>query len=227
MTQNTVNALIFDLDGVLVDTMRIHFQAWEALAEDHQLPFDQAMKDSFRGLPQSKCIKRLFANQALSETDTHKILQQKNDTYQAIIHDTPPNKLLVDGVLKFLESARNINLKLGIASSSVSADMVIQHTGLNNYVDVVANGLTVNNGKPATDIFVWVAGALRTLPSHCIVFEDGLVGLQAARQAGMFSVGIGTGYWLAENANWQFSDMKSIQLKHLLEQVIEHNKEAI
>ncbi len=227
MNQDTIKAFIFDLDGVLVDTMPLHFQAWSKLASQYNRPFDQAMKDSFRGLPQHQCLKRLFANQNLSKTETHALLQKKNDAYQAIIHNSSVDNLLMDGVLSLLQSARDAGLKLGIASSSVSADIVIQHTGLNDYVDAVANGFTVNNGKPATDIFVWVAGALKVAPRNCVVFEDGAVGLQAARQAGMLRVGIGSGSWLADHANWQFPHIKSIPLEILLEHITENNKEAI
>jgi len=222
----TIKALIFDLDGVLVDTMPLHFKAWEKLAEQHNRPFDQTMKDSFRGLPQRKCLAKLFAEQDLSSTDIQNLLQQKNDAYQAIIRNSEPDDLLTPGTLAFLSAAGDRGLKCGIASSSVSAEMVIQHTNLIDYVDAFAHGLTVNNGKPSTDIFVWVSGALGIPPRNCIVFEDGDVGLQAANKAGMWTTGIGTGEWLKQ-ANWQFPAIEFIELDDLLQQAIVHDKEAI
>ncbi|MEL6407616.1 MAG: beta-phosphoglucomutase family hydrolase [Chloroflexota bacterium] len=223
----TIKALIFDLDGVLVDTMPLHFRAWEFIADQHNRPFDTAMRNSFRGLPQHKCLARLFDSAVLSPEERHDILQQKNTTYQTIIRETAPSDLLADGVLALLASAKSHDLRLGIASSSVSAEMVIRHTGLIDIVDTFADGLVVNNGKPATDIFVWVAGALGVAPRQAVVFEDGDVGLQAANTAGMTTVGIGNGQWLAQ-ADYQFSAMRDVNLEMLLQPAnIQNDKEAI
>ena len=222
----TIKALIFDLDGVLVDTMPLHFRAWEVVAERYHRPFDRAMKDSFRGLPQSKCIQRLFDTEALSPQATRDILEQKNNYYQGVIRETSADELLADGVLDLLVNARDAGLKTGIASSSVSARLVVEHTGLIDCVDIVADGMVVSNGKPSSDIFVWVSGALQIPPRECIVFEDGDAGLRAAQQAGMLTVGIGTGDWLKQ-ANWQFPDMSFIQLNDLLQEISIQDNEAI
>ncbi|MEM9955069.1 MAG: beta-phosphoglucomutase family hydrolase [Chloroflexota bacterium] len=222
----TIKALIFDLDGVLVDTMPLHFQAWEIIAQQYNRPFDDDMRNSFRGLPQRKCLATLFNDNDLSPEQVRNILSQKNQTYRSIIQATSPSDLFAEGVPDLLDEAHSLGLKLGIASSSVSAEQVIEHTGLINQVSAYADGYVVNNGKPATDIFVWVAGALGIPPRHCMVFEDGNVGLQAARIAGMTTVGIGNGSWLAQ-ADYQFSTMRDIALETLLEHTITQDKEAI
>ncbi|MEO1286514.1 MAG: HAD-IA family hydrolase, partial [Chloroflexota bacterium] len=200
--------------------------AWHHQKGDYVALQSVPMRDSFRGLPQRKCLARLFDVATLSSEQAQNILHQKNQTYQNIIRNSAPSDLLIDGVMDLLERASTIGLKLGIASSSVSAELVIHHTRLIEKVDAFADGYVVNNGKPASDIFVWVAGALGIAPRNCMVFEDGDVGLQAARIAGMTTIGMGTGAWLSQ-ADYQFSIMREVELDALVKQSLADNKEAI
>lgn len=219
-------AFIFDLDGVLVNSVQLHYQAWARVAELHDIHFDQARMDSFRGLPREACLQSLFQDRPLSSQQIPDLLRLKDEAYQYAVRQAHPDDLLMPGVFKFLDDTRDAGIPLGIASSSVNAIFVAEHLGLSPYMDCIADGTTVENGKPAADIFIWVAGALRTRPSNCIAFEDGLVGIQAAKQAGMYVVGIGEGAWLRQ-ADCQYTQFSDLQLLKLLAQATVHIEQAM
>ncbi len=183
-------AVIFDLDGVLADTVEYHYRAWQQIAALLDVPFDRAMMNQFRGRRRQDCLRDLLGERQLSDAEFERYMILKDDIYLQDVAQMTADSLL-PGVLSFIAAAHEQGLKLGVASSSQSAKLVLEKTELLPYMAVVGDGTTVQRPKPAPDIFVWVAGALRVRPARAVVFEDSQAGVQAACTAGMFVVGVG------------------------------------
>jgi beta-phosphoglucomutase len=187
---SVIQALIFDLDGVLADTLPLHFRAWQHLATQHNIPLEDDAFEQFRGRHSRDSLAALFAEQVLSDDQIEHYLRIKNEHYLAQIEAIELNALLADGAYDLIHTAKATGLKVGVASSSTNTHKLIEKVGLQSQFDVIADGFTVQQPKPAPDIFLWVADALGVEPSSCIVFEDSSVGVEAAHTAGMVVIGI-------------------------------------
>lgn len=197
-----IAALIFDLDGVLVNTVSLHFRAWAHLAERHGITFAQDDMPRLRGRQRRDCLLDLFAGRSLTEAEIAAYLEIKDHYYLDLLSQSTPADLLTPGAADLVEAARTRRLKLGVASSSANAVAVLRYVGLSDAMQAIADGTTVVRSKPAPDIFIWTAGALGVSPMRCLAFEDSHAGMAAAHQAGMFVVGIGE----------QFSDQAHVML---------------
>jgi beta-phosphoglucomutase len=184
-------ALIFDLDGVLVNTVDLHFRAWQLLAEAHEIPFTWTDMIGFRGRHRRDCLLTLFNTRELTESQIVEYIETKDRCYLDLVSRRSPQDLVASGAFTLIERAQSLGLRTGVASSSVNAVRLLEYVGLYPLIDVVADGNTVQRSKPAPDIFLWVAGALNAHPGACIAFEDSEAGIAAARIAGMFVVGVG------------------------------------
>ena len=188
MTRPT--AFIFDLDGVLTDTAEFHFRAWKRLADEYGLPFTREDNDQLRGVDRRESLRRLLKGKVVPPEQFDAWLTLKNDYYRAFLTELSTADTL-PGVRQFLEQAKALSLKLGVASASKNAHEVLGKLGILAFFDAIGDGFSVHNAKPAPDLFVWVAGRLNAPPMDTVVFEDAGAGIDAAIQSGMHSVGIG------------------------------------
>lgn len=182
-----LQGFIFDLDGVIVDTVDLHFRAWQQMFGELGISYDRADRDRFRGVHQRQIL--LTKARDLSEAQIAYYLALKDSVYRRLLAEAR-HEILLTPVLALLHEARAQHLKIGLASSSTNARHVLDLVGLRALFDAIADGHTVCRNKPAPDIFVWVAGALGLNPGAIAVVEDGSAGVEAARTAGMFTVGI-------------------------------------
>lgn len=210
-----VEALIFDLDGVLVNTVGLHYQAWAHLADEHNIRFNETDMARFRGRQRRDCLLDLFDGRSLTEAEIAAYLEIKDRVYLDLLDQAAPEALLVPHARDLIDAARARSLKLGVASSSANAVAVLHYVGLHDALDVIADGTTVANSKPAPDIFLWTAGALGVSPMQCLVFEDSRAGIAAARGAGMIAVGIGA-HDFTDQAHLIVPDFKTLTLDDVL-----------
>jgi beta-phosphoglucomutase len=208
-------ALIFDLDGVLANTIDLHYRAWKHLADQHRIPFSPADVDRFRGIQRHDFVIELFAPAHLTPAQVEAYADLKNAIYVEALRQTPADALLVPNARDLITQAQRAGLRVGVASSSTNAISTLIHTDLYDLIDVVADGNTVTRSKPEPDIFLWTAGALRVHPREVIVFEDAAAGVAAACTAGMFAVGIGRRD-LLRRAHLVCPDLQTIQLDTVL-----------
>lgn len=206
-------AIIFDLDGVLADTVEYQYQAWRYIAGLIGIPFERGDMDRMRGRQRRDCLLDLLDGRSVTEAEIVRLMALKDEYYLAGIAGMTSANLL-PGVMPLIQTARERRLKLGVASSSLSALPVLEKTGLLQMMDAVADGSTVCRSKPAPDIFLWTAGALGVRPSKVIVFEDSRAGVQAARTAGMTVVGVGDGD-LTEDAHFRVTSLEEFDLDSL------------
>lgn len=185
-------ALIFDLDGVLTDTAHTHYLAWKRLADEIGVPFDETVNLRLKGVDREASLAIILerATRAFDAAERHALAERKNGYYRAAIERVGPQDLFA-GAAALLDAARARGLKLGLASASKNAALLVQRLGIAERFDWIADAATVARAKPDPEIFLSVAQALGVAPERCIGIEDAAAGIAAIRAAGMAAVGIG------------------------------------
>ncbi len=185
-----IEAVIFDLDGVITETAEYHFQAWKRLASEEGIPFSRADNEKLRGVSRQESLRLLLAGREISEELADDWMARKNRYYQEMIAELTPDDLL-PGVATLLAELRAMDLKVAIASASRNAPDVISRLGIESQLDGCADGSSIERQKPAPDLFLYTARLLKVPPARCLVIEDAAAGIQAAQAAGMVTLGIG------------------------------------
>ncbi len=184
-------AILFDLDGVLTDTSEYHYQAWKHLADDEGIPFTHEENDAhLRGVGRRDSLMYIIRGRQYIEEEIQEMMDRKNRYYLDLIKQMSP-KEVVPGGRELLEELRQAGIKTAIASASKNADLVLQRLDILKYLDAVADGNSVKNGKPAPDIFVYAAGMVHVPVSECLGVEDADAGIEAIKNAGMQALAIG------------------------------------
>ncbi|HEX6982141.1 MAG TPA: beta-phosphoglucomutase [Balneolaceae bacterium] len=212
-------AWIFDLDGVIVETAQFHYKSWKQLADKLEIPFDEVKNESLKGVSRKKSLQKILAmdNRNIPEDEFQQLMDQKNEWYQGFISKLTPGDIL-DGIPDFLTQLKAMNVKLAIGSSSKNAEYIINYLQLNDMFDAVIDGTKVTKTKPHPEVFLKGAEVLETEPVDCIVFEDAVSGVQAAKEAGMTCVGVGSEDFLSE-ADLVITSFKDLTPKKLLIQL--------
>lgn len=213
---DSLRAIIFDLDGVITDTVELHLRAWEQLARDVGLPMPVNFRDSLRGVSRRESLKRLLNGYAVDEETAQEWMLRKNMHYLALIAFLTPDAIL-PGVVDLLDQADAAGLKKAVASSSMNAKFVLRKLGLFDRMDAISDTSMIPRAKPEPDLFMWAAGRLGVLPSEAIVFEDAADGVQAARAGGFWVVGLGD--MLLEKAHVRYPDLSGVSLNEVLKAV--------
>lgn len=184
------------MDGVIVDSMAIHIQAWNRYLEEQGIAVTN-LEQRMLGKHNTELVLDLFAGCELTAADVAAHGERKEQLYRDMMADILTEKL-VPGVGSFLE--RHDDLPAGIGSNAEPANVafVLGRTGLGRYFDAVVDGNQVERPKPHPDVFLKAAEMLGALPDRCIVFEDSPTGVRAARAAGMRVVGVATTCGLAD-----------------------------
>ena len=188
-----IRGLLFDLDGVLVNTNPLHYQAWKELAEELGIPFTPKDHEAFLGVSRAQCLELLLqkGDQSFSPQEKARLCGRKNDRYRELIGGLTPAALL-PGVPEFLKAARAEGYRIGLGSVSKNAGFILEKLKITAFFDAVIDGTGILNGKPDPEVFLKGARALNLLPEQCVVFEDSAAGIEAAHRGGMKAVGIGT-----------------------------------
>ncbi|GAB4217580.1 MAG: beta-phosphoglucomutase family hydrolase [Rhodoferax sp.] len=191
--QSKVAALIFDMDGTVVDSMPAHAQSWQAFAQQHGLTID--LPDLMRrttGRTGAECMRELFERD-LTDDEAWTLIAAKEALYRA---QFGPQFRSVAGFHAFYGQARTLGLRVGLGTAGDQENIAfaLGHLALPLPFDAVVGGDEGLRGKPEPDIFLAVAQRIGVAPQHCMVFEDAPFGIEAARRAGMRAVAICTGH---------------------------------
>jgi beta-phosphoglucomutase len=193
-----LQAVLFDLDGVLVDTAEFHYRAWQRLADELTIPFDRTRNHAFRGVGRMECLEKLLGvhGKFFAAEEKHLLADRKNAYYLDLIR-TLSSRHLAPGVTRLLaglnaaEGGGNGGIRTAVVSASRNARLVLDRLGIADRFDVLIDGNDVTRGKPDPQGFLLAADRLRVRPERCVVVEDAESGARAAQAAGMAVVGIG------------------------------------
>jgi beta-phosphoglucomutase len=209
-------AAIFDLDGVLVDSARLHFVAWKRIADELGIGFDEQANEALKGVDRMGSLDHILrlGGRSLDPAAREELAARKNGYYlDALANMTEADVL--PGACDLLARARGAGLALGVASASRNAATVLDRAGLAPEIDFVADAAAVARSKPAPDIFLACAVGLGVAPADCVGFEDAAAGVTAIKAAGMVAIGIGDDAMLAE-ADQVFASTVTVDFDQVL-----------
>jgi beta-phosphoglucomutase len=186
-------ACIFDLDGVIVDTAKYHFLAWKRLADDIGIHFTEKDNERLKGVSRMASLEIILeiGNMKLSEAKKEDFAGLKNKWYVEYISRMTPEEIL-PGTLEFLKELKAAKIPVAVGSASKNTPLILERVNIKNLFDAVADGNNVHRAKPDPEVFLKAAELLKVRPARCVVFEDAAAGVQAALNAGMKCVGIGS-----------------------------------
>jgi beta-phosphoglucomutase len=194
ITTSTIQAVIFDLDGVITDTAEHHYLAWKAIADELHIRFTRAFNENLKGVSRMDSLKLLLSQAdtpvQFTDKEMEELADRKNKLYQSLIESITPADIL-PGVAEFTAELQRRGIKTAIASASKNAFTVMNSLKLTNAFDIIVDAAKIKNTKPDPEVFSTAAELLGVEPNHCVGVEDAAAGVQAIKAAGMFAVAIG------------------------------------
>jgi beta-phosphoglucomutase len=142
-----IRGVIFDLDGVLTDTSEYHYLAWQRMADEEELPFDRKVNEKLRGVSRAQSLRIILAGRGVSDEHFEDMMERKNRYYQAFLEGITPDNIL-PGAMALLEEVRSLGLKVAIGSASKNTRTVVDRLEIDNKLDVIADGYSVERPKP-------------------------------------------------------------------------------
>ena len=208
-------AFIFDLDGVIVDTAKYHFLAWQKIAQQLGIEFTPEHNEELKGVSRVRSLDIILdlGNIQATQEQKNKWLVQKNDDYLSYLV-TMDERELLPGVLPVLQFLKENNQPIALGSASKNARPILEKTKTIHYFDAIVDGNDVTNAKPDPEVFLRAAKLLNVANENAYVFEDSVAGIQAANIANMNSIGIGDAKILHE-AKYLFKDFTFIDVSFI------------
>ena len=205
---------IFDLDGVITDTAKFHYQAWKALADSLGISFDE----TFNGISRMDSLDRILAHghreNAFTPAEKEALAQQKNDHYVQLLEHLTTEDVL-PGVVPLLQQAQARHIPCAVASASKNAPLILEKLGVRAYFATIVDPDSLSKGKPDPEIFLAAADSIGVLPQNAIGFEDAQSGIDGLKAAGIYAVGLSASQPLI-GADMQVSEMTELSVDALL-----------
>lgn len=181
-------ALIFDMDGTLVDSGQLHEFAWTAMLNRYGIPIDRKFMRSLAGVPTRGTIEILLEKFNLKIDAS---LDEMNAFKEQVVHENMHQYVKPTALLEIAQKYEGVKpMAVGTGADTQEAESILKICGLHKYVSVIVGADQVQNPKPAPDTFLRCAELLGVDPKQCVVFEDSKLGLQAAASAGMAGVDV-------------------------------------
>jgi beta-phosphoglucomutase len=187
-----IRACIFDLDGVIVDTARYHFLAWNRLAKELGFFFSETDNELLKGVSRMRSLDILLETGGMDlPVDQKEILAaRKNEWYLELIRKMTPDEIL-PGVPHFLKLLKAEGVPAAIGTASKNAGLILKQIGMEHAFDCLIDGYQVTQAKPDPEVFLKAAFSMGMTPEECVVFEDAQAGIEAAHRGGMKCIGVG------------------------------------
>lgn len=185
-------AIIFDLDGVLVSTDKLHYKAWKAIADQENIYFDEEINNRLRGVSRMASLEIILerGNREYSQEEKEKLAEAKNEIYKESLKELSPSDLF-DHAVETITALKEKGIKVAIGSSSKNTRTILRQLGIGDVFDAISDGNNITHSKPHPEVFLKAAEFLGLEPENCTVVEDAYAGIDAAKAAGMTAVGIG------------------------------------
>ena len=209
---------IFDLDGVITDTAKFHYQAWKALADSLGIPIDETFNETLKGISRMDSLDRILAHghleNAFTPAEKEALAQQKNDHYVQLLEHLTTEDVL-PGVVPLLQQAQARHIPCAVASASKNAPLILEKLGVRAYFATIVDPDSLSKGKPDPEIFLAAANSIGVLPQNAIGFEDAQSGIDGLKAAGIYAVGLSANQPLL-GADMQVSEMTELSVDALL-----------
>lgn len=188
--------IIFDLDGVICHTDEYHYQAWKKLANYLHIPFDREINNQLRGVGRMDSLNIILQNAHILDVNIQtkeKYAKMKNDYYVQLIKNMNQSHLSND-VLATLQKLKQKGYLLAIGSSSKNTKFILNNLGIMDQFDTICDGTNIRYAKPNPEVFLKAAQQLHLLVQECVVVEDAISGIDAAKNGQFNCFGMGDAY---------------------------------
>ena len=212
-----IKAVIFDMDGVIVNNHHYHYKAFQAFCKKYNFPLtENYYKENFNGRVMAEIVEIIF-NEKLSREDVLKYEEEKEKMYRELY---APDIKPVDGLTDFLKELKDNGIPTAIATSAPTknVEFTMKHTGVDKYIDVIVDSSGVTKGKPDPEIYLKAARLINMPPENCLVFEDAILGIKAGKGAGMKVIALATTHAkeeLKDHSQQIIPSFKDFRLKSL------------
>jgi beta-phosphoglucomutase len=188
-----IKAFIFDLDGVIVDTARYHFLAWERLAKELGFSFTESQNEALKGVSRMQALDILLdiGGVDASPAEKERLASRKNEWYVEYL-GTLTHDSMLPGAADFIEATHRLGIKTALGSASKNARTILEKLDIVNDFEAIVDGTMTSRAKPDPQVFELGAQQLGVPYESCVVFEDAQAGIEAANAANMIAVGIGS-----------------------------------
>jgi beta-phosphoglucomutase len=188
-----IKAVIFDLDGVIVSTDEFHYQGWQRLADEEGICFDRKINERLRGVSRTESLEIILekAERNYSREEKTEMAERKNNYYRELLHTLSPDDVF-PGIRKMLKELKDKGIKIAIGSSSKNTPFILQKIGMERSFDAISDGNQIKKSKPDPEVFLLAASKLQIPPDRCLVVEDADAGVEAAINAGMKCLAVGS-----------------------------------
>ncbi len=188
----TDRGFIFDLDGVVVDTAKYHYLAWNKLAQQLGFEFTEKHNELLKGVSRRTSLDILLDIGGVDTDEAEKEvwMETKNTDYLGYIRKMTPEEILPKAQ-QVIQEIKDLGYKVALGSASKNASEILNRIGLFDDFDVIVDGTHVSKAKPDPEVFLKAAAQMGVQPQNCLVFEDAVAGIEAAKNAGMIAIGIG------------------------------------
>jgi len=180
------------MDGVIVDTAKFHFLAWQRLASSLSIEFTEVQNEELKGVSRVESLEKILSwgNVVLNNAKKLELMDLKNRWYLEYAEQVVPSEML-PGVFDFLNELKQREIRIGLGSSSKNAVLILEKLGILEIFDTVIDGNKIHMSKPHPEVFQRGAAELRLQPIEIVVFEDAQSGVEAAKSGGFYCIGIG------------------------------------
>lgn len=211
--ESMIKAVIFDLDGVIVSTDKLHYKAWKVMADKEGIYFDEEINHQLRGISRMASLEIILqrADREYNDSEKFNLAFFKNDIYRKSLDDLTPDDIF-PGILDLLDTLEKNGVKIAIGSSSKNAKKILDRIGLIDRFDAISDGTNISRSKPDPEVFLKAAEFMGLPYEECAVVEDAIAGIEAAKRGNMMAFAVGD----AKNSpikDYDFEEMLSVILK--------------
>ncbi|MFM5716047.1 beta-phosphoglucomutase [Aeromonas allosaccharophila] len=211
-----LEAVVFDLDGVITDTAHYHFVAWRDMALGLGIHIDEAFNERLKGVSRLDSLRLILAHggkaDLFSDAELEAIATRKNEHYVNLLSALSPADIL-PGIAELLRELRQNGIRIGLASVSKNAPQVLAALGLTDAFDYCADAAKLTHSKPHPEIFLTACAGLGVTPAQAIGVEDAQAGVISIKAAGLYAVGVGS---QLEGVDWLVPCTSHLTLPALL-----------
>ena len=213
-----INAVIFDLDGVLIDSEPLHSKTDNQILRELGIRAAENYFDRFAGYTNESMWEAIKKDYHITKS-TDKIIEMQMPLKLNLLQKG--NYKSIPGIVELLDEIKAMHIPIAVASSSpkLFIEVVLAKIGIGKYFSIILSGEEVEHSKPEPDIFLKVAGLLNVNPSECLVVEDSKSGTIAAKKAGMKCIGyqnVNSGDQDLSNADFIVNNIKEIDIKKMI-----------